>query len=80
MSVVAGKERASHRCGMARSLKIEYRGALTHVLNRGNYRANVFLTDGAKEAFLGLFFNATPGMRLVRKDSQNQVSSGGGIA
>lgn len=37
---------------MARKLRLEYPGALYHVINRGNYRADVFGTDGAKEAFL----------------------------
>ncbi len=37
---------------MARKLRIQYAGALYHVINRGNYRADVFETDGAKEAFL----------------------------
>jgi putative transposase len=37
---------------MARKLRLEYPGALYHVLNRGNYRSDVFLTGGAKEAFL----------------------------
>lgn len=36
---------------MARKLRIEYAGALYHVINRGNYRADIFATDGAKEAF-----------------------------
>lgn len=36
---------------MARKLRIEYEGAMYHVINRGNYRSNVFGTDGAKEAF-----------------------------
>jgi len=34
---------------MARKLRIEYEGAMYHVINRGNYRADVFETDGAKE-------------------------------
>ncbi|MBI4622863.1 MAG: transposase [Verrucomicrobia bacterium] len=37
---------------MARKLRLQYAGALYHVINRGNYRADVFATDGAKEAFL----------------------------
>lgn len=36
---------------MARKLRIEYEHALYHVISRGNYRADVFATEGAKEAF-----------------------------
>lgn len=38
---------------MARKLRFQYAGALYHVINRGNYRADVFESEGAKEAFLG---------------------------
>lgn len=38
--------------GMARKLRIEAAGGCYHVLNRGNYRADVFGDDGAKQAFL----------------------------
>ena len=37
---------------MARKLRLQYAGAFYHVINRGNYRADVFASDGAKEAFL----------------------------
>ena len=36
---------------MARKLRIEYKDALYHVINRGNYRADLFASDGAREAF-----------------------------
>ncbi|TVR50102.1 MAG: transposase [Puniceicoccaceae bacterium] len=36
---------------MARKLRIEYPGALYHVINRGNYRADIFETEGARLAF-----------------------------
>lgn len=36
---------------MARKLRIEYEGALYHVINRGNYRADIFGSEGAREAF-----------------------------
>lgn len=38
--------------GMARKLRIEYPGARYHVINRGNYRDDVFASPGAREAFL----------------------------
>ena len=43
---------------MARKLRIEYEGARYHVINRGNYLADVFETDGAKEAFEGCLYEA----------------------
>ena len=36
---------------MARKLRIQYEGALYHVINRGNYRRAVFGTVGAAQAF-----------------------------
>ena len=36
---------------MARKLRLEYPGATYHVINRGNYRQNVFEKAGAAEAF-----------------------------
>lgn len=37
---------------MARPLRIEYPGACYHVINRGNYRRNLFHGQGAAEAFV----------------------------
>src|SRR3954468_7057421 len=37
---------------MARKLRLEYEGALYHVINRGNYRTAIFGTKGARAAFL----------------------------
>jgi len=37
---------------MPRKLRIEGDGAIYHVINRGNYRADVFATSGARQAFL----------------------------
>ncbi|MDO8539843.1 MAG: transposase [Opitutaceae bacterium] len=37
---------------MARKLRLEYEGAVYHIINRGNYRAAIFRDDGAKLAFL----------------------------
>lgn len=36
---------------MARRLRLEYPGAIYHVINRGNYRREVFATSGAIAAF-----------------------------
>lgn len=43
---------------MARKLRLEYPGACYHVINRGNYRADVFKTAGAREAFASCLFEA----------------------
>ena len=44
---------------MARKLRIEYPGALYHVINRGNYRRDVFETAGAATAFVKALMEAT---------------------
>lgn len=36
---------------MARKLRLEFPGAIYHVINRGNYRAWIFETPGSKQAF-----------------------------
>ena len=36
---------------MARKLRLEYPGACYHVINRGNYRADIFKTEKTKAAF-----------------------------
>ena len=43
---------------MARRLRIEYPGAMHHVINRGNYRRDLFEGVGAAEAFLVTLFEA----------------------
>jgi len=43
---------------MARKLRLEYGNALYHVINRGNYRADIFATEGAKLAFERCLFEA----------------------
>ena len=39
--------------GMARKLRVEYAGACYHVINRGNYRKNLFARSDAAESFQG---------------------------
>ena len=36
---------------MSRPWRVEFAGACYHVINRGNYRRNLFLGKGAAEAF-----------------------------
>jgi len=43
---------------MARKLRLEFPGACYHVINRGNYRADIFRTEGAKAAFEACLFEA----------------------
>ncbi len=43
---------------MARKLRLEFPGAIYHVLNRGNYRTFVFKSAGAKQAFEDCLFAA----------------------
>jgi hypothetical protein len=39
---------------MARQLRIEFKGALYHILSRGNKHRNIFLGDDDYEVFLGV--------------------------
>jgi REP element-mobilizing transposase RayT len=41
-----------------RKLRLEFPGACYHVINRGNYRTNIFQTEGAKAAFTDCLFEA----------------------
>ena len=43
---------------MARKLRIQFEGAIYHVINRGNYRRNLFDSAGAIQAFEGCVFEA----------------------
>jgi len=43
---------------MARKLRLEFPGACYHVINRGNYRSDIFKTEGAKAAFEACLFEA----------------------
>jgi putative transposase len=43
---------------MARKLRLEFPGAIYHVINRGNYRADIFRSEGAKAAFEACLFAA----------------------
>lgn len=43
---------------MARKLRLEFPGAIYHVINRGNYRSHVFKSEGAKQAFAACVFAA----------------------
>ncbi|PTY04901.1 transposase [Opitutaceae bacterium EW11] len=45
--------------GMARRLRIEFEGALYHVMSRGNYRSPIFEEPGAKAAFLRCLLQAS---------------------
>jgi putative transposase len=43
---------------MARKLRLEYPGAFYHVINRGNYRAWIFLEQKTRTAFQTCLFEA----------------------
>jgi REP element-mobilizing transposase RayT len=50
---------------MARKLRLEFPGACYHVINRGNYRGDIFRTVGAKAAFERCLFEACRKSRWV---------------
>jgi REP element-mobilizing transposase RayT len=43
---------------MPRRVRIEYPGAVYHVLNRGNYRRDIFSAEGSKKSFEQTLFQA----------------------
>ncbi len=43
---------------MPRKLRLEFPGACYHVINRGNYRADIFASEGARLAFEACLFEA----------------------
>ena len=43
---------------MARKLRLEFPGACYHVINRGNYRSDIFASEGARNAFEACLFEA----------------------
>jgi REP element-mobilizing transposase RayT len=43
---------------MARMLRLEYPGALYHIINRGNYRSDIFANEKTREAFEVCLFEA----------------------
>lgn len=43
---------------MPRKLRLEFPGACYHVINRGNYRTDIFKTEGARAAFEACLFEA----------------------
>jgi putative transposase len=50
--IMAGPNgRTSMPVSMARRLRLQYPGAIYHVINRGNYRRDLFATDGAAKSF-----------------------------
>jgi hypothetical protein len=40
-------------CGMARKLRVEYPGAIYHLMNRGDRREPIFKDDEDRQRFLG---------------------------
>ena len=43
-------------CGMARKLRLEFPGALYHIINRGNYRQWMFAAASTRAAFEACLF------------------------
>ncbi len=52
---------------MGRPLRIEFPGACYHLINRGNYRQDLFAAEGAAKAFVRTLGEAAePGRDRVR--------------
>ena len=43
---------------MARKVRLEYEGAIYHVINRGNYRSWIFEGEGTRKGFEKCLFEA----------------------
>ena len=52
---------------MARKLRLEYAGACYHVINRGNYRRDLFAAPRAAEAFERCLFAACRQRPVMRE-------------
>ncbi len=52
---------------MARAPRLEYAGAVYHVINRGNYRRNLFEEKGAAEAFERTLAKAAVARRWIEQ-------------
>jgi REP element-mobilizing transposase RayT len=61
------KKKANEGESMARKLRLEYAGACYHIINRGNYRRNLFTGEGAAESFLKCLYEACLefGLRVI---------------
>ena len=46
---------------MARKLRIQFPGARYHVINRGNYRSDIYASEGAALSFLRTVTEAAQG-------------------
>ena len=51
IKVLTAKNWSVELPGMARSIRVQFAGARYHVINRGNYRKNLFSTHKTAEAF-----------------------------
>ena len=50
---------------MARRIRIQFPGARYHIINRGNYRHDVFTSEGARQAFIRTLGEAAAQSRRV---------------
>ena len=67
--------------GMARPLRIEYDGALSHLTSRGNERKAIFKDDADRQLFLETLARATERFhwfcQCLLSDGQSLPSGGG---
>ena len=48
---------------MARKLRIQYPGAIYHVMNRGDHQEQIFCDDDDREMFLATLAEGSPAQR-----------------
>ena len=66
---------------MARSLRIERADGVYHIINRGNYRQDLFINDGAHQLFEDCLFEACEkcGWALGSKDFKRELVKSEGL-
>ena len=63
---------------MPRQLRIEYPGAIYHVMSRGDHREDIFHDDVNRQDFLTWYLAAPPTVRLGCPGIQGQTAEKGG--
>ena len=61
---------------MARPLRVEFPGAVYHVISRGNARQSIYLSDSDRYDFLGILHRGEQG---VRSNIPTQLQARSGV-
>lgn len=61
---------------MSHPLRIEYKDAIYHVMNRGRRREDIFLDDGDRNLFLSVFAEAVKLFHVMRSIYSSKSDKG----